>query len=52
MMEQQKEYFAFISYQREDEDWAKWLAHELEHYHLPLTLNGRDDLPHDSEILF
>ena len=52
MMEQQKEYFAFISYQREDEDWAKWLAHELEHYHLPLTLNGRDDLPHDLRPIF
>ena len=24
-MEQNKEYFAFISYKREDEKWAKWL---------------------------
>lgn len=51
-MEQNKEYFAFISYQREDEEWAKWLAHELEHYHLPLTLNGRDDLPQDLRPIF
>lgn len=48
----EKEYFAFISYKREDEDWAKWLAHELEHYHLPLSLNGRDDLPKDLRPIF
>lgn len=47
-----KEYFAFISYQREDEEWAKWLAHELEHYHLPLSLNGREDLPQDLRPIF
>lgn len=51
-MESNKEYFAFISYQREDEEWAKWLAHELEHYHLPLTLNGRDDLPQNLRPIF
>ena len=50
-MEQKKEYIAFISYTREDEDWAKWLVHELEHYHLPLT-NGRDDLPKDLRPIF
>lgn len=43
-------YFAFISYQREDEEWAKWLAHELEHY--PVTLNGRDDLPKELRPIF
>lgn len=51
-MEYNKEYLAFISYKREDEDWAKWLAHELEHYHFPLTLNGRDDLPKDLRPIF
>lgn len=51
-MEHNKEYLAFISYKREDEDWAKWLAHELEHYHFPLTLNGRDDLPKDLRPIF
>lgn len=47
-----KEYFAFISYQRQDEEWAKWLAHELEHYHLPVTLNGREDLPKNLRPIF
>ena len=35
-----KEYYAFISYSHKDEEWAKWLQHEFEHYHLPTTLNG------------
>ena len=34
-MEQNKEYFAFISYKREDEKWAKWLQKKLESYKLP-----------------
>ena len=34
-MSTSKEYFAFISYKREDEKWAKWLQKELEGYHLP-----------------
>ena len=37
-MTQEKEYFAFISYKREDEQWAKWLQHKLEHYHLPVKV--------------
>lgn len=44
-MEHQKEYYAFISYKREDEKWAKWLQHKLEHYKFPTNLNGRTDLP-------
>lgn len=28
-MEQPKEYYAFISYKREDEKWAKWLQDKL-----------------------
>ena len=48
----EKEYFAFISYQRQDEDWAKWIAYELEHYHLPTTLNGRADLPENLRPIF
>lgn len=43
-MEQNKEYYAFISYSHKDEEWAKWLQHEFEHYHLPTTLNGLTDL--------
>ena len=44
-MEQGKEYYAFISYKREDEKWAKWLQDKLEHYRFPTNLNGRTDLP-------
>ena len=44
-MEQNKEYYAFISYKREDEKWAKWLQNKLEHYEFPTNLNGRTDLP-------
>lgn len=45
IMEQSKEYYAFISYKREDEKWAKWLQEKLEHYKFPTNLNGRTDLP-------
>ena len=31
-------YLAFISYKREDEKWAKWLHHKLEHYKLPTSI--------------
>lgn len=41
-MKQEKEYFAFISYKREDEKWAKWLAHQLDNCKLPSTLNGKE----------
>ena len=50
-MEQPKEYFAFISYKREDEKWAKWLANELEHHHLPKTLNDKE-LPKNLRPIF
>lgn len=51
-MNSAKEYFAFISYSRKDEGWAQWLAHEIEHFHLPLFLNGRDDLPKELRPVF
>ena len=41
----QKKYYAFISYKREDEKWAKWLQNKLEHYKFPTNLNGHTDLP-------
>ena len=41
----EKQYYAFISYKREDEKWAKWLQHKLEHYRFPTNLNGHADLP-------
>ncbi len=44
-MDENKEYYAFISYKREDEKWAKWLQNKLEHYKFPTNLNGRTDLP-------
>ncbi len=31
LMEDNKEYYAFISYKREDEKWAKWLQDKLEY---------------------
>lgn len=51
-MAETKEYYAFISYKREDEKWAKWLQHKLEHYRLPSNLNGRTDLPHSIRPIF
>lgn len=51
-MNNDKEYFAFISYKREDEKWAKWLQHKLEHYKLPSNLNGRTDLPKEIRPIF
>lgn len=40
--DQQKEYFAFISYKREDEKWAKWLQRKMEHYRFPLAVRKAD----------
>lgn len=51
-MNNEKEYFAFISYKREDEKWAKWLQHKLEHYKLPSNLNGITDLPKEIRPIF
>lgn len=42
MIDEKQEYFAFISYKREDEKWAKWLQHKLEHYKLPSTIKKRN----------
>jgi len=44
-MQEQKEYYAFISYKREDEKWAKWLQDKLEHYRFPTNLSGQPNLP-------
>ena len=51
-LEGKYKYFAFISYQRRDEEWAKWLQHKLEHYKLPSNLNGRTDLPKEIRPVF
>lgn len=37
-MNHEYKYIAFISYKREDEKWAKWLQHKLEHYKLPTSI--------------
>lgn len=42
-MEQKYTYYAFISYKREDESWAKWLQDKLEYFKLPSSLNGNKD---------
>lgn len=47
-----KKYYAFISYKREDEEWAKWLQNKLEHYKLPSNLNGSSDLPKEIRPIF
>lgn len=51
-IENKFKYYAFISYKREDEEWAKWLQHKLEHYKLPSNLNGRTDLPKEIRLIF
>lgn len=37
-MDQNFEYYAFISYKREDEKWAKWLQDQLRWYKLPSSI--------------
>lgn len=51
-LESKYRFFAFISYKREDEQWARWLQHKLEHYKLPSNLNGRTDLPSEIRPIF
>lgn len=48
----EKEYYAFISYKSEDVEWAIWLQHELEHYHLPASYNGRTDIRKELRPVF
>ena len=52
LIDSRYKYFAFISYKREDERWAKWLQHKLENYRLPSNLNGRTDLPKEIRPVF
>lgn len=41
------EYYAFISYCRADEKWAKWIQHKLETYRFPTALRREyQSLPH------
>ena len=44
-MSETKKYFVFISYSSKDNEddnkWAEWLLHELDHWNLPATYKGR-----------
>jgi len=40
-MNQGKGYFAFISYQRQNENWAKWLRNKLERYVIPNSVHKK-----------
>ena len=51
-IKEEKEYFAFISYKSEDLEWAMWLQHELEHYRLPASFNGRTDIRQELRPVF
>ena len=52
-MLQEKEYFAFISYQRKDEKWADRLRSKLEHYRLPSSVRKQDaSLPKEIRPIF
>ncbi|MBQ9254499.1 MAG: TIR domain-containing protein [Bacteroidales bacterium] len=47
------EYYAFISYKRENVQWAKWLHHKLEHYRLPANIRKNNkDLPNKIRPIF
>lgn len=46
-------YFAFISYKREYEKWAKWLQKKLESYSLPTTIRKeKPELPNKIRPVF
>ncbi|GEM_PF-2070376 len=48
-----KEYLAFISYQRDDEKFAEWLQHQLEHYRIPINvLEAKPDLNNYQRKIF
>lgn len=52
-MPNEKQYFAFISYQRKDEEWADRLRSKLEHYRLPSSLRKQDlSLPKEIRPIF
>jgi len=51
-MREESNYFAFISYKSEDSEWAIWLQHELMHYHLPASYNGRKNVRKNLRPIF
>lgn len=54
METKQYTYFAFISYKREDERWAKWLQRKLENYRLPSVIRkaSENELPKNLRPIF
>jgi len=47
------EYYAFISYSRRNEEWAKWLQKKLEQYRLPTVLRKEEQsLPKKIQPIF
>lgn len=52
-MKQEKDYFAFISYQRKDEEWADRLRSEFEHYRLSSSIRKQNaSLPKEIRPIF
>ena len=52
-METNFDYYAFISYNREDEKKAKWLQNKLENYKLPAVIRKeKSDLPKEIRPVF
>lgn len=41
LQEKNYEYYAFISYMREDDKWAKWLQNKLEYYKIPTAVRKK-----------
>lgn len=53
MPKQTFNYFAFISYKREDEKWAKWLQRRLEYYKVPLSVRkNNSSIPEKTRPVF
>lgn len=41
-MEQEYQYYAFVSYRSSDEKWAKWVQQQIEAYRLPAVLQKKN----------
>jgi WD40 repeat protein len=45
-------YFAFISYSHKDKEWAKWIQHEFENFHLPEKLKKQGNIIPEFKPIF
>ena len=52
MNNREYKYFAFISYTRKDEKWAKWLQYKLEHYNFPVKIGKDPSIPKKIRPIF